>query len=262
MSLVVTVLLAAAAFHELAVGLDYGEFEAPVRSTHGDSVIRVVRVDPKKLELRLVSAAAEPDKKARSARQWARDKGALAVLNASMFQRDYLTSIALLRTEETTNNAKQTGDKSFLVIAPRNAKLAPARLLDRECDDVKKMLPVYKSVVQDIRMLSCKGQNVWKQQPGKSWSIAAIGEDKEHRVLLLHSRSPFTVHDFVDHVRALPLGVERLMYADGGWPAQLYVNAGGTESDTVGGYNLAAGQDGGNGLATPLPNVLAVFKRP
>ncbi len=261
MSVLAAVLLAGVAIHELAPGLDYGELEAPVKSAYGDSLIRVVRVDPARFQFKLLSASAEPDRKPLSARAWAKQKGLAAAINASMFQKDYLSSIALLRTAEHTNNAHASRDKTYLVYGPKDGKPPAARLLDRECDDVKRLLPRFDAVVQDIRMLSCKGKTVWAQQPGKSWSIAAIGEDEAGRILLLHGRSPFTVHDFVEHVKALPLAVKRLMYADGGIPAALYVNAGGTEVDVVGGYNEAAGQTSGSNIPTPLPNVLGVLPR-
>jgi uncharacterized protein YigE (DUF2233 family) len=248
-----SILLAGAVLKQLLPGLDYGELEAPVKSHYGDSLIRVVRVDPAKLTLKLFSASAEPDRKARSAHDWAAQKGLVAVVNASMYQKDYLTSTALLRTKEHTNNAHASKDKTYLAIGP-----ARALLLDRDCDDVKRQLPRFDQVVQDIRMLSCKGKTVWTQQPGKSWSIAAIGQDGEGRVLLVHSRSPYTVHDFVEHLKALPLNVKRLMYADGGIPSALYVKAGGTEADVVGGYNEANGDTQGVSVATPLPNVLGV----
>ena len=258
MPFVSLVLLAATAMHEIAPGLDYGELPAPVKSAYGDSLIRVVRVDPTKLQLKLFSASAEADKKPMTAHQWATAKGLVAVLNASMYQKDYLSSIALLKTRQHTNNGKASSAKTYLVLGALSGRVPPAQLLDADCDAIKTTLPRYDAVVQDIRMLSCKGKTVWTQQPGKSWSIAAIGQDHDGRILLIHSRSPFTVHDFVEHIKALALNVERLMYADGGLPAEIYVNAGGTEIDVVGGYNEANGDTAGNAVATKLPNVLGV----
>ena len=84
-------------------------------------------------------------------------------------------------------------------------------------------------------MISCKGANVWTQQP-KRWSTAAIATDREGRVLLIHVRSPYTVHDLIDNLRKLPLSIDRAMYVEGGPEAQLYVKSGGEEHEFFGSY--------------------------
>src|SRR4051812_28918805 len=76
----------------LEPGLDVAAFKSPTPALVGDSRIHVLRVDPARFELRLINASAAPEKKARSARTWARERGLVAAINAAMYHDDNLTS--------------------------------------------------------------------------------------------------------------------------------------------------------------------------
>ena len=69
-------------------------------------------------------------------------------------------------------------------------------------------------------MISLKGSNVWKQSE-KIYSIAAVAMDKDDNVLFIHSRSPFSVHDFNHILLKLPLNIKNAMYVEGGPEATL-----------------------------------------
>lgn len=117
----------------------------------------------------------------------------------------------------------------------------------------------YGTLVQSIRMVSCKGANVWRPQP-RRFSTAAIGLDAAGRVAFLHVRSPFSTHDLIETLGALPLGISRMMYAEGGPEAQLYVRSGVREHERVGGYEAPSG-GGDNRVAWPVPNVIGIVRR-
>jgi hypothetical protein len=53
--------------------------------------------------------------------------------------------------------------------------------------------------------------------------VAAVGTDAAGRVLLLHCRKPVSTHALVDALLAMPLGLKRLMYVEGGPQAALFV---------------------------------------
>ena len=86
-----------------------------------------------------------------------------------------------------------------------------------------------------------------------------IGQDSQGRILLIHSRSPWSTHDFIDLLVELPLDLVRLQYAEGGAPAQLFVQAGGATFEVVG-----TGRIPGNDTRRPLaiPNIVGVRERP
>ena len=109
-------------------------------------------------------------------------------------------------------------------------------------------------------MLSCEGRNVWRQS-ARIWSIASLAQDNEGRLLLLHLRSPLSVHDFVNALRRLPLSIVRAMYLEGGPEATLYAAGGGVEIERFGSYETGFNENDDNASAWPLPNVPGVAAR-
>lgn len=241
-------------------GLDLGLFPSPRPSPTGDSVIRILRIDPERFELRLLNASATKDKRPLTAKQWCERYGCIAAINASMFQTDLSTSISLMRTGEHVNNPRLTKDRAILAFGRLSSDVPPITMIDRDCDDFAEWSSKYATLVQSIRMISCKGKNVWAQQPER-WSTAAVGTDRRGRVLFIHVRSPFTTHDLVNILMELPLEVARAMYVEGGPDAQLYVGAGGRSEEFVGIYDLPFYDSSSGDSARPVPNVIAVSRK-
>jgi hypothetical protein len=244
----------------LEPGLELGVFEAPQKSGVGDSRIRVLRIDPRRFELRLVNASAEEKGQPLSAKEWCRRKGLVAAINSSMYQQDFRTSVSLMRTKSHTNNARLSKDMTILAFDRQDPELAAARIIDRECDDFDSLKKGYGTLVQSIRMISCTGRNVWAQQP-RRWSTAAIGTDGAGRILFIHVRSPYSTHDLINILKHLPIGIARAMYVEGGPEAQLYVRSRGGEHEFVGSYETAFLEGDGNSLAWPVPNVVGIVRR-
>ena len=249
-----------AAWRSLEPGLDLGEFASPRRSDRGDSIVRVLRADPRRFELRLMSASAPGQGRALTARAWCLRGGLAGAINASMYQADHRTSVSLMRTSSHTNNGRVSKDRAILAFEPRDAGVAPVMIIDRECDDFETLRGSYGTLVQSIRMLSCRGENVWSPQP-RRWSAAAIGTDGLGRVLFVHVRSPYSVHDLIGILQALPLGLTRMLYAEGGPEAQLYVRSGDEEHEWIGGYESKVSEENDNRVAWPVPNVVGIARR-
>ncbi len=243
-----------AAFEPLEDGLDLGVFDAPVKSSHGDSKITVLRVDPAKLRLVLLCASMAGEEN-RTARAWGEKHGLLAVTNAAMFHPDG-RGTGLMRTAGHVNNATKGKDKATLVFDPKEASLPPVAILDADCDGDR--ADRYGSAVQSIRMVTCKRKNVWSQQPRK-WSHAVVGIDSSGRPLLVHARSPWSTHDFTNMLLQLPIDLARLQYAEGGPEASLWISAG--NRDLFGSYETGFVENDDNAAAWPIPNVLGVKRR-
>jgi len=244
----------------LEPGLELGVFRSPRPSTSGDSRVRALRIDAARFEFHLLNASAFDAPTPRTARQWCRDRGMTAAINASMYQGDHRTSVSLMRTRGHVNNPRLTKDMTVLAFDPDDPELPPVRLIDRQCDDLETLAPRYGTLVQSIRMLSCRGSNVWQLQP-RRWSTAAIGMDDDGRVLFLHVRSPYSVHDLIEILRELPLGLARAMYVEGGPEAQLYVESGDRAFEFVGSYETGFNENDDNAAAWPVPNVVAIRRR-
>jgi len=249
------------AWRKIEPGLELGTFQAPVKSGTGDSLVRALRIDPGRFELRLLNASAPGQGQPLPAKEWCRRNGLVAAINAAMYQEDHRTSVSLMRTLGHVNNPTLTRDKTILAFDPLAPDLPPVKILDRECGDFDALKGRYGTLVQSIRMLSCKEENVWSRQPRK-WSTAAIGTDRDGKVLFIHVRSLYATHDLIEILRGLPLGLSRLMYAEGGPEAQLYIRGPDREYEFLGAY--ATGLNGNEAIqmAWPIPNVIGVSRRP
>lgn len=242
---------------ELEPGLELGLFIAPQAPEIGDGLVRVLRADPRRFALRLLNASAPRYGEALTVRDWCVRHGLVAAINASMYQTDYQTSVSLMRSAEHVNNPHLTRDKAILAFDPQEPQLAPVKIIDLECDSFDAWKGRYGTMIQSIRMLSCRGANVWHTQPGR-WSTATIGLDRQGRVLFIHVKSAYTMHDLIDHLVALPLDIESLMYAEGGREAQLHIESPDRAYDFVGGPGV---DDGTGALAWRVPNVIGLARR-
>ncbi len=248
------------AWQRLETGLDYGEFPAPERSPRGDSMIRVLRVDPRHFDLELLASSAPSEGTPRTAREWARERGLVAAINASMFGADLRTAVSLLKNREHVNNPRLTRDKSVLVFDRLEPAVPPVQIIDRESQDFEALSGAYGAFVQSIRMVALPRRNVWEKQPRRH-SVAAIGIDGKGRVLLIHARSPYPVHDLIEFLLALPLDLRNAMYTEGGPLAQLWIGAGGRELELVGMSDAGFLEADQELPAQPIPNVVGVVRR-
>jgi Phosphodiester glycosidase len=249
----------AAAWEALEPGLEVADFVGPP-SGIGDRHIRVLRVDPARFQLELGSASAAKDGRPLTAREWVAQKGALAAINASMFRDDGRTSVGLMRTRAHVNNPRLAKQNAVLAFDPRSGKLPQVELLDRACDDFAAASAAYGTLVQSIRMISCDGHNVWAPSARK-WSTAAIGTDTSGRVLFIHARTPWPVHELTAALLGLPIDLRRAMYVEGGPEAQLFIRAGGRELEAVGSFETGFNENDDNHEAWPIPNVVLVTRR-
>ncbi len=249
---------ASGSWREIAPGVEVARFQ-PSRAAAPP--ITVVRVDPRRNRFSLQSAKLQGLSRAPTAAEWIARSGASGLINASMYAKDERTSVGYMRDGERVNNGGWSPQKAVFVAEPDRAGLPQARILDRSCEPVGRLAPRYRVVVQSIRMLDCKGRNVWSDASSQ-WGTTAIGTDRSGAVLLVHVAGPHSVHDLVDDLEALPLGLTRLMYVEGGRQAALRVVVGGkTVVDETGGGGLASVLLGDKAAASGLPNVIAFGPR-
>lgn len=248
------------AWKKVDQGLYLGTFVSPQKSRFDDSLVRVLRIDPKHYQFKLVNASATIDKKNHTARAWSKKYNMVAAINSSMYQRDYLTSVSLMRTQGHINNPRLSRDKTVMAFGRKDKGVPKVMLIDRQCDDFDKLKQHYRTLVQSIRMFSCHGRNVWQQQV-RQWSTAAIGMDKQGRVLFIHVRSPYSTHDLINILMKLPIGMKGLMYVEGGPEAQLYIKAKGVEYEWFGSFETGFNENNKNAVAWPIPNVIGIVRR-
>ena len=252
-----TVSNSAGGWQKLADGLELGIFDSPLLAEIGDSKIRILRIDPEHYELKLLNASVSSKGRSLTARQWCRQNGLVAAINASMFQADYKTSVSFMRTRTHVNNPRISKDMTILAFDRLGTGAPEVKIIDRQCEDFKIWKNKYGTLVQSIRMISCKGKNVWRQQ-AKKWSTVAIGMDKADRVLFIHVGSPYSTHDLINILQKLPLDIARAMYTEGGSQAQLYIKTGAHEYEFVGHSEIDFSNKANSLFSWPIPNAVGV----
>jgi uncharacterized protein YigE (DUF2233 family) len=247
-------------WRKLDEGLHVGQFTAPRKSHAGDSRITVIRVDPEHFRFRVLSAA-QGDSTSRTVRQWCERHSLVGAINAGMYAKDYLTHVGYMKNEGRVLSRSVRRDyKAAFVCDPVTPGKPSAQIVDFECQDFAALRDKYRTVVQNIRMISCGRRNVWSQQD-KRWSTAALGMDSEGRILFIFCQSPYTVHDLNDMLLELPLDLSRALYLEGGAPASLYLSHNGVTIERHGLYETGGGEEGGLVIAHQLPNVIGFARR-
>ncbi|MBI5838364.1 MAG: phosphodiester glycosidase family protein [Candidatus Eisenbacteria bacterium] len=244
----------------LEPGLELAGLQLPGEDSGPERTVVALRVDPRRFELRLLCARAEKDHRARTPRAWCLERGALAAINAGMYMTDGLTACGLMRTATHVNNPSLGRDKAVLVADPADPALPPAQILERDGPDFARLLKLYRTAAQNIRIVASRPvpHSVWTN-PNGSWSQAAVAQDDAGRILLLYGGAPRNPGEFAAALLALPLGLTRMIHTEGGPIAGLCVRAAGVDREWAGGAEDKGGT--GSGDAEPVPNVIGVFRR-
>lgn len=243
-------------WQEADKGLHAAEFQSTFNGA--DYAVTLVKIDPAYYSFKLLCAT-EHGKESLSVKQWALQDHLVAAVNASMYQADGLTSIDFMKNFSHVNNPRVSRDNTILAFNPTAQNLPQVQLIDRECQDFSDLRTKYRSFVQGIRMISCKGQNVWSKQDAK-WSSLAMGMDAKGNILFLFCRTPGSVHDFTQILLSLPLSLKSAMYLEGGPQASLYLSTPKISLErycTLGGLECDALK-----FALPVPNVIGIVKKP
>lgn len=247
-------------WQKLDKGLELGTFLSPQAAEVGDSLVRVLRIDPQYYRLELLNASATENGVPLTPKQWCRQYGLVAAINPSMYQTDYKTSVSLMRTENHINNHRLSKDMTILAFDRRSTDVPKVKIIDRQCDDFEFWKKKYATLIQSIRMISCDGKNVWKQQP-RRWSTSVIAVDGRDNALFIHVQSLYSTHDLINILKKLPLKISRAMYTEGGPQAQLYINTGKKEFEFTGSYESSSNDTNEGLISWSLPSIVGISAR-
>jgi hypothetical protein len=176
-----------------------------------------------------------------------------------MYQEDYRTHSGYMAADGTVFSRGVNAYLSAAAFEPRDPRDPPFRIFDLDVDPLDTVLPRYRRVVQNLRMVKRPGESRWQPQE-RRWSEAALAEDREGRALLLFCGTPLPLDRLIGALLALPLGVVAAQHLEGGSQAQLFVAGAGLE--LVGGYDGAFSNPDPDRPARPIPNVIGVRPRP
>lgn len=237
-------------------GLDIGEFPLP------DSEVRIValRIDSRYFEFTLCASSID-GKTARTLGEWGDQYDLVAAINASMYLPDGLTSTGYMRQGRHINNGRIVQRfGAFFVAGADSPDLPAVAILDRDNPQWEEQIGHYNLVIQNYRMINAQRRILWAPG-GPHYSISAVAQDGEGKILFLHCREPIEAYTFSQQILHLPLDVRTVMYVEGGGQAGLLVRSPDLRREISGLSTSMKFLVTGN-LGTALPNVLGVRRRP
>jgi len=174
-----------------------------------------------------------------------------------MFQTDRRTNTGYARRPGYVNNGHWAGKyKAALGFGALKSGALELVMADLDDPTAKGRLADYGTVIQNLRLIKA-GRSVWEQQE-RRWSEAAVGVDRQGRLLFIFSRYPYTMKELNDILLTLPLAIDSAMHMDGGPPASLSIHAGGVDLDLNGSFETGVLESDGVPAQSPIPNVLGV----
>ncbi len=240
-------------------GLYLAEFVSPLKPIVGDSIVTVLRIDPSLYDFHLFSAKKDGEQ-AQTADDWAKSKNLIAVINAGMFMSDFQTNLGYMKDFDFINNGKLNKDNTIAAFNRKDTTVPEFQIIDLTCQKWEDLKSKYNSFTQSIRMIDCYQQNRWSQQE-KKWSMVAIGTDNNGNALFLFSRSPYSVHDFINILLSLPIDIYNAMYLEGGPEASFYLKQEGSEVKKFGSYETGFNENDDNDQYWEIPNVIGITKK-
>jgi uncharacterized protein YigE (DUF2233 family) len=235
-------------------GLYIGEFLPPEKSK-----ITIVKIDPKFYSFKLLCAS-EHGKIKMTVKKWCQRHNLISAINAGMYQEDGIRNVGYMKNFAHINNPRVNPTyNAVLAFNPIESTLPEIQIIDLRCQDFERLRSKYQTFVQNMRMISCQQENVWRKQD-KAWSIAVFGIDKSGNALFILTESSYSGYDFANILLSLPISLYNAMYLEGGQEATLYFSARGLELERVG---RPASVDENDNIPTArsIPNVIGITKK-
>ena len=240
-------------WRQLEPGLDFGQF----RLNDNEALLTALRINPAYFNFVLCARSLDGGP-LRSLNQWAEQYDLSAAINASMYLPDGSTSTGYMKQDEHFNNKRVVQRfGAFFVAGPTQSSLPGAAIVDRDDPQWEQRITQYRIVIQNYRMTSADRRILWSPG-GPHYSISAVAQDGDGRILFLHCRQPVEAYAFAQQLLHLPLNVRTVMYVEGGGQAGLLVRSAHWQHELAGvspaGF-LVTGD-----LRALLPNVLGAVR--
>ncbi len=240
-------------------GLYLGEFASQETLKTMDSGITIVKIDPRIYSFRLLSAS-EYGGIRMTTKKWCQEHLLIAAINAGMYQEDGIRNVGYMRNFDHINNSRLSSVyKAVLAFHPVEPTLPAIQIIDLTCQDFEALRPKYQTLIQNIRMIGCRQENVWSKQD-KMWSMAVFGMDKSGNALFIFTKPRYSGHDFANILLSLPISIQNAMYLEGGQQASLYFSAKDVKIERIG-LPTSLNQNSSLPVARPIPNVIGIVRK-
>ncbi len=228
--------------------------ESPVQK------ITILKADPRYYSFKLLCAS-ENNNLRLTPKKWCQKYNLVSAINAGMYQTDGVSNVGYMKNFSHLNNPRiSTRYKAVLAFNPADVTVPEVQIIDLTCQDFDRLKDKYQTLIQGIRMVSCRQENVWEKQD-KMWSIAACGIDKSGKGLFIFTETPYSVHDFINILLSLPISLYNAMYLEGGPYATLYLSAKEVEFEKIGTYEVGLSEPGSPKISLPVPNVIGIARK-
>ncbi len=234
----------------------------PITATTADGsagCTDVARIDLARFRARLLTAVR--DGGSHTAPAWREAFHLTAVINAGMFHSDG-QPVALLVEDGVAIGTENASMSGYLAFDPRSPNDPAVAITGRDCAgfDLAALRRRYRSIVQSSRLLGCNGESLpWAD--AKHYSAAAIGVDRDGRLVLLHARSAVTMTELSTALAAPDLHLAGALFLEGGPEASLVVRGDAGDLSRIGSYETGFVENDHNHAFWWLPNVIAVEPR-
>jgi len=196
-----------------------------------------------------------------TARKWCEKFSLIAAVNAGMYQKDGFTNVGLMKNYSHINNPKLNNVyKAVLAFNPSESKIPEIQIIDLKCQDFESIGPKYQTLIQNIRMISCRQENVWAKT-NQLWGMAVFGIDKSGNALFVFTEVPYSGHDFANVLLSLPLSISNALYLEGGFEANLFFSWKGVELERVGARETGLQEASPRAVPRPIPNVVGITRK-
>jgi hypothetical protein len=241
-------------------GLFIGEFDSLIKSNIKNSKITIVKIDPKFYSFKLLCAS-EHGRMRMTAREWCEKFSLIAAINAGMYQKDGFTNVGFMKNFNHHNNPRlNNAYKALLAFNPTEPNIPEIQIIDLRCLDFESIRPKYQTLIQNIRMISCRQENVWAKQ-SQAWSMAVFGIDKSGNALFIFTVASYSGHDFANTLLSLPVSIFNALYLEGGPEANLFFSWNGVEFERIGIRETGLHEDSSRAVARPISNVVGITKK-
>ena len=247
-------------------GLSYQIFQASQKSIIGNSEITIIKINPKFYDINILSSDIYSHGNL-TIKEWVKTHGLTVAVNAGMFQSDYSSNAGYMKQGEYINNPYINHYQSIAAFNPKNSSMPKFKIFDVEKingilnkDKIRDVINNYETVVQNLRLIKRPQENRWPQQ-FKIWSEVAMGEDNEGNILLIFSRSPYSMHDLNEILLDLPIEIQCAQHLEGGPEASLYLKSDGVKLGYSGSYESNFFEDNSNTTFWKIPNIIGITKK-